>query len=133
MTDRDSPTCPSHPYGYHRTSRVNPQGAKQILRHHSPIGLPRRCAILEEELLEADRELDFQEELAVFERTPAPVWALLMPLGVAVFLVLVLAVDSAVIAAPIGALTALLIERTGAQVQRERLRRIVDWRRRVGR
>ncbi|MDN4472709.1 hypothetical protein [Demequina zhanjiangensis] len=133
MTDTAAPLCPSHPYGYHRAARVNPAGARHVLRHHSLIGLPKRCMVLEEELLEADRELDFQEELTILERTPAPVWGVLVPFAVAVAFALLMTVESAAIAVPIAAIVALAIERIGAAVQRERLRRVVDWRRRVGR
>ncbi len=129
----EPPLCPSHPHGYHSAPRVNPVGSRHVLRHHSLIGLPKRCVVLEEELLDNDRELDMQDELAVLARTHAPVWAVLVPIAVIVALVLLLVVDVAAIAVPLGAVAALIIERVGAAVTRERMRRVVDWRRRVGR
>ncbi len=126
--------CAAHPHGYHSSPRVNPEGSRHVLRHHSLIGLPKRCLVLEDELLDTDRELDFQSELSVIESTHAPVWGLLWPIiamvvvGVAVLFTWIPAA-----AAVAGALAALLIERIGNAVQRERIRRVVDWRRRVGR
>ncbi|WP_062202140.1 hypothetical protein [Demequina salsinemoris] len=126
--------CPSHPHGYHSAPRVNAEGSRHVLRHHSLIGLPKRCLVLEDELLEADRELDFQQELTVIERTHAPVWAVLWPLAavLAVGVALLFTWVPAVAAVAAG-VSALVIERVGHAVQRERQRRIADWRRRVGR
>ncbi|WNM25700.1 hypothetical protein [Demequina capsici] len=131
--DELRPVCPVHPYGYHHAARVQPVGSRHVLRHHSLIGLPRRCPMLEEELLEADREIDMQDDLAVMQRTAAPARAVLVAVGVLVALVLLYTVPSAAVAIPVGTVTALALERIGSAVTRERMARVADWRRRVGR
>ncbi len=127
------PPCPVHPHGYHDKPRVNATGSRRVLRHHSLVGLPARCPTLEEELLEADREIDMQDELAVMQRTAAPVHGVLVALAVGAVLVCVTALDTPWLVALLGAVVVFGLERIGSAVQRERMSRIVDWRRRVGR
>ena len=60
--------CPVHPTTYHDRSQVLPAGSRRIFRFESVVGLPRRCAVLETELMDADREIDLMDYLWVLER-----------------------------------------------------------------
>ncbi|WP_062303559.1 hypothetical protein [Demequina subtropica] len=132
-----APACPVHPYGYHLTPRVNPVGKHRVFRDASVLGVPRRCALLEEELMEAERELDLLDELWVRERASSgrPLTALA---GMGATTALVIA---AVAEVPVGGFTGialgaaaaiLAVSRAEAVLLRTRLWRIRDWHKRVG-
>ncbi len=137
MTTPEPTPCPVHAYGYHHQPRIAEAPGRTVFRHHSPIGLPARCARLEEELDEADRERDFIDELWLRERTTRGHGLALVGVAVAVAVVLALALgdaaDAAVVAAAaVGGLAVALLDRADAAIHRERLRRVRDWHRRVG-
>lgn len=127
------PLCAAHPYGYHARARIEPAPSRHVFRHRSLIGLPARCPMLEEELSDADREVEFADELAVLERTPGPARAVLTVLAVVIAALALLLIASPAAFVAVVAVSALVLERTAAAVRHERIRRIVDWRRRVGR
>ncbi|WP_084073190.1 hypothetical protein [Demequina sp. NBRC 110052] len=127
------PLCAAHPYGYHARSRIEPGPSRHVFRHRSLIGLPARCPMLEEELSDADREVEFADELAVLERTPGPARALLVVVAVAIATLGLVFISEPWVFVLVAIVAALVLERTAAAVRHERIRRIVDWRRRVGR
>ena len=129
--------CPVHPYGYHERSRVRPVGSSTVFRHTSPIGFPARCARLESELDASDRERDFIDELWVRERASRGHGLALTGAGAVVAVIAALVVTSAAVPAVLvcavaGGLAITALDRVDVAIQRERLRRIRDWHRRVG-
>ncbi|SEI89148.1 hypothetical protein [Demequina mangrovi] len=132
-----APACPVHPYGYHLKPRVNEAGSTRVFRDASVLGVPRRCALLEEELMESERELDLLDELWVRERAangrPATVIGAAAGAAVAVTVALSDASTGAAVATGIVAAGGVLaIARAEAVAVATRLRRIRDWHRRVG-
>lgn len=137
-TDRHGATpCPVHPYGYHRRVRVNPAGRRPVFRERSPIGVPARCVYLEEALLEADREEEFRDELWMRERATrghglAMIGAILAAAIVSALVLLEADTIPTLVALVVGVLAVIALARADVSIQRERLRRIRDWHRRVG-
>ncbi|WP_062385836.1 hypothetical protein [Demequina iriomotensis] len=132
-----APACPVHPYGYHLEPRVNAVGTHRVFRDVSLLGVPQRCALLEEELMEAERELDLLDELWVRERasTGRPLTMAAATLSGAVLVIAALSdASGATVAAVVGggAALTLLGSRAEAVLVRARLWRIRDWHRRVG-
>lgn len=131
------PPCPVHPYGYHRGPRVNAPGRRDVFRHSSPIGFPARCDRLERELEEADREVDFIDELWERERTSRGHGLAIVGAAATIAVVGALLVGAAssfaiAVAALAGGAATALLDRGDAALERERLRRIRDWHKRVG-
>ncbi|WP_296664406.1 hypothetical protein [Demequina sp.] len=132
-----APPCPVHPYGYHERPRVNAAGARTVLRSTSVVGIPARCARLEEELLDSDRELDFIDELWVRERSARGHGLAALGIALVVAWAVLLMVNDAASSVQTGAILAgglliVALDRGDGALQRERLRRIRDWHKRVG-
>ncbi len=134
--------CPVHPTTYHERVQVLPAGSRRIFRFESVVGLPRRCAVLETELMDADREIDLMDYLWVLERKGrgARVFTALLSVTVGVLVGLAWSGDSAqglsvgtfAVALVVAAALGLLVEAASARVANVRLRRVLDWRKRVG-
>ncbi len=134
--------CPVHPTTYHERIQVLPAGSGRIFRFESVVGLPRRCAVLETELMDADREIDLMDYLWVLERKGrgARVFTALLSVTIGVFVGFAwsgesgkgLSTGTMAIALVVAAALGLLIEAASARVANIRLRRILDWRKRVG-
>lgn len=142
MIEATPAPCPVHPATYHDQPQVLPQGSSRIFRFESAVGLPRRCSLLETELMEADRELELIERLRVLERggngSHVITAVLSACLGLGVGLMAngdALDGDSArpfISAVAIASAFALCIEWARARVVKARLDRILDWRKRLG-
>ncbi|WP_062378196.1 hypothetical protein [Demequina pelophila] len=135
--DEEAPPCPVHPYGYHHSPRLHPRGRQSVFRHHSPIGLPARCPQLEDELHAADREEEFLDELWIRERATrghglAMLGAAVVAAVVTVLILMGAAVGVEVAVIVMGVVVIAGLSRVDVRIQRERLRRIRDWHRRVG-
>jgi hypothetical protein len=134
--------CPVHPANYHDKQQVLAKGSSRIFRFESVVGLPRRCAVLETELMDADREIDLMDYLWVVERKGrgARVFTALLSVTIGVFVGLAWSGESGpgvsmgtmAIALAVAAALGLLIEAASARVANVRLRRVLDWRKRVG-
>ena len=127
--------CPVHPYGYHLRPRVAGAGSRAVFRDGSVLGLPARCALLEEELLESDRELDFIDELWVRERAAGSRGFTALTAALTAAALVIAVIDGAAawtVAGVLGAVATLGVAHAEAAVDRARLRRIRDWHRRVG-
>jgi altronate dehydratase len=99
------------------------------------LGLPARCALLEEELLESDRELDFIDELWVRERAAGSRGFTALTAALTAAALVIAVIDGAtmwVVIGVLGAAATLGVAHAEAAVDRARLRRIRDWHRRVG-
>ncbi|MDN4474573.1 hypothetical protein QQX09_01765 [Demequina sp. SYSU T00192] len=136
-THEGAPPCPVHPYGFHARPRVRPAGSPTVFRDASPIGLPARCAQLEHELDDADRELEFIDELWMRERAARGFGLTLLGVALAAALVAALVLGSAstgavVAAVLVGGAVTVGLDRADRAIHRERLRRVRDWHRRVG-
>ncbi len=132
-----APPCPVHPYGYHQRPRVNPEGSRTVLRNTSVVGIAARCPRLEEELLESEREIDFIDELWVRERATRGHGFVVLGVALVAALVALVMVNAASVGVETGAILAggvliVALDRADAALQRERLRRIRDWHKRVG-
>ena len=137
VAEVEAAPCPVHPYGYHLRDRVLPAPSRTVFRHGSPIGFPARCARLESELDNSERERDFIDELWVRERSARGHGLATVAAGAVLAVVVALVVTSASVTAVFacaaaGGLIVAGFDRADAAVQRERLRRIRDWHRRVG-
>ena len=134
--------CPVHPTTYHDRQQVLPSGSRRIFRPESVVGLPRRCAVLETELMDAEREIDLMDYLWVLERKGrgARIFTAMVSISIGVFVGFAARGDqgSAVsmwtvgVALAVAAVLGVLIEVGAAQVATVRLRRVLDWRKRVG-
>lgn len=142
MIEATPAPCPVHPSTYHDHNQVLPRGSRRIFRVESVVGLPRRCAVLETELMEQDREIDLMDHLWVLERKGrgARVFTAIVSIGLGVFIGLVARGDVAndvptrqvVVAFGVAAALGIVVEVIGARVGAARLERILDWRKRVG-
>jgi len=134
--------CPVHPTTYHERTQVLPAGSGRIFRFESVVGLPRRCAVLETELMDADREIDLMDHLWILERRGrgARVFTALLSVTIGTFVGLAwsgeagtgVSMGTVAVALVVAATLGLLIEAASARVANVRLRRILDWRKRVG-
>ena len=134
--------CPVHPSTYHDRHQVLPSGSRRIFRLESVVGLPRRCAVLETELMEADREIDLMDHLWVLEHKGrgARIFTAIVSVSIGVFVGFAARGDSssgvsvrtAAIALLVAAALGVLIEYGAARVATVRLQRVLDWRKRVG-
>lgn len=141
-TDPAPAPCPVHPANYHDRPQVFPAPSARIFRFESVIGLPRRCARLEDELMEADRELEMMEHLRVLERRKRGSYlaAALLSAGLGVVVgVLVNPHDvdgssQRLIASTVAVvvLIGIGVDRILDRIARVRAERIVDWRKRLG-
>lgn len=142
MIESGPAPCPVHPTTYHDRAQVLPAGSRRIFRFESVVGLPRRCAVLETELMDADREIDLMDYLWVLEHKGrgARVFTALLSVTLGTFVGLVSSGGSStapstrtiVVALVVAAALGLLMEAASARVFNVRLRRILDWRKRVG-
>ncbi|MDN4489475.1 hypothetical protein QQX13_01390 [Demequina sp. SYSU T00068] len=133
----ESRTCSVHPFGYHRSKRVNDAPSRTVFRDVRWGGLPRRCEWLEHELDVSGREPDFIDELWIRERSGRGhgLAVIGVTLTAAVLVSLILAgttTVAAVITVVIGGALVLGLDRGDAALHHERLRRIRDWHKRVG-
>ncbi|WP_062464518.1 hypothetical protein [Demequina soli] len=132
-----APPCSVHPYGYHRSPQVGEPGSASVFRERTLLGLPARCALLEEELMESERELDLLDELWVRERATGT-WALTALAasftGAATAIAALSDVSGGGVAAVVvgGALVTVLAARGESALRHARLARVRDWHRRVG-
>ncbi|WP_062520685.1 hypothetical protein [Demequina silvatica] len=132
-----APPCPVHPYGFHQRPQVRELGARTVFRTAPVHGLPARCALLEEELMESERELDLLDELWRREHAaPGHGLAILgTAIAAAVVIALVLtgvATAGAVAATVVGGLAVVGLDRGDRALHDSRLARVRDWHRRVG-
>ncbi|WP_062293576.1 hypothetical protein [Demequina phytophila] len=132
-----APPCPVHPYGFHQRAQVREEGARTVFRPAPVHGLPARCALLEEELMESERELDLLDELWRREHAaPGHGLAILgVTVTVAVVVALVLtgvATAGVVLATLAGGLAVVGLDRADRALHDSRLARVRDWHRRVG-
>lgn len=142
MIEATPAPCPVHPSTYHDRPQVLGAPSHRIFRVESVVGLPRRCAVLETELMEADRELDLMDKLWVLERRGrgSRVFTAMVSVSLGVFVGLVARGDQlvgvpvrvVVTAFAVAAGLGIAIEAIGARVAAVRLERILDWRKRVG-
>ena len=142
MIESGPAPCPVHPTTYHDRIQVLPAGSRRIFRFESVVGLPRRCAVLETELMEADREIDLMDYLWVLERKGrgSRVFTALLSVTLGTFVGLmaasgsdaVVSMRTLVVTLIVSAAVGLLAEAASARVFNVRLRRILDWRKRVG-
>lgn len=134
--------CPVHPTTYHDRTQVLPAGSRRIFRPESIVGLPRRCAVLETELMDAEREIDLMDHLWILEHKGrgARISTAIVSVSIGVFVGLAARGDSqagvslatVTVALVVAAAIGLLVEVAATQVSTVRLRRILDWRKRVG-
>jgi len=142
MIDATPAPCPVHPTTYHERAQVLPVGSRRIFRFESVVGLPRRCATLETELMDADREVDLMDHLWMLERKGrgSRVFTAIVSVGLGVLIGIVAVGDNAA-AVPmtavavgfgVAALVGILVEAVASKVSSVRLERVLDWRKRVG-
>ncbi|WP_062466489.1 DUF1761 domain-containing protein [Demequina maris] len=136
-THEGAPPCPVHPYGFHTRTRVRPVGSPTVFRDASPVGIPARCPQLEHELDEADREVDFIDELWMRERAARGFGLTLLGIALVAAVVIALVLGAAgtvaiVAAVLVGGAVVIGLDRADRAIHRERLRRVRDWHRRVG-
>ena len=142
MIESTPAPCPVHPATYHDRRQVLPSGSRRIFRSESVVGLPRRCAVLETELMDADREIDLMDHLWVLEHKGrgARIFTAIVSVSIGVFVGFAARGDSSsgvsmrtvAVALVVAAALGVLIEVGAAHVSTVRLRRILDWRKRVG-
>ncbi|NTV38434.1 MAG: hypothetical protein HGA51_00530 [Demequinaceae bacterium] len=142
MTEATPAPCPVHPSTYHDRPQVLPAGSRRIFHPESIVGLPRRCAVLETELMDAEREIDLMDHLWVLEHKGrgARVFTAMVSIVIGVFVGFAARGDSSsdvstrtmVVSLTVAAISGALIEFGAAQVATVRLRRVLDWRKRVG-
>ena len=142
MIDATPAPCPVHPTTYHERAQVFPRGSRRIFRFESVVGLPRRCATLETELMDSDREVDLMDYLWMLGRKgrgSRVVTAIVsVGLGVSIGLVargdtvIAIPMRSVAVAFGVAAALGMVIEAVSSKVFSVRLERVLDWRKRVG-
>jgi len=142
MIEATPALCPVHPTTYHERSQVLPSGSRRIFRFESVVGLPRRCATLETELMDEDREVDLMDHLWMLERRGrgSRVFTAIVSVGLGVLIglaasgdtVTAMPVRSIAIAFGVAVAFGMVIEAASSKVFSVRLERVLDWRKRVG-